>query len=113
MKLVNEQFPVTLHTKIQYISPASGPRNNTQKVYFLPQNVAILWQILRDGSLLDCTPYLAAWVTPRHPEIEKLLNVVAKYHPEKRITGYVEAATREEQAQKVHEQARAIFKVLH
>ena len=113
IKLVNEQCPVTLHTKIEYISPAFGTRYNTQRVYFLPYDVAILWQIQRDGSLLDCTPYLAAWVTPHHPDIDKLLNEAVKYLPERRITGYIEAATREEQAQKVREQARAIFEVLH
>ena len=58
---------------------------------------------------MDLADYLAAWVTPRRPEIERLLRAAAERHPDRRFVGYQGAASLAQGAAVVREQARAIF----
>lgn len=109
---IKEPCPATLHVDIQYLLPFLPSASYTKRVQFLPRNIAILWYYKEDGSLCDCTSCIAAWVTPRHPAIGKLLRAAAELHPKRGFTGYNELGTKEEQPQGVREQVRAIFETL-
>lgn len=113
MKAIREQCPVMLRIEIQYLFPFSMLWPYTRQVYFLPRNAALLWRCQEDGTFIDCTQYLAAWVTPHHPQIDQLICNASEYHPEKSFQGYNVSGTREEKLQKTCEQVKAIFDVLH
>lgn len=113
MKDLTEQRPATLRIEIQYLFPITWYFPYTRIIHLLSRNTAILWRCEDDGSLVDCTRYLAAWVTPRHPEVEKLVNKAARYSSMAGLWGYNISGNREEQAQNVREQVKAVFDVLH
>jgi hypothetical protein len=113
MKSINEPCPATLSIEFEYLIPFSYRKPYSLRIQLLPRNIAILWEYKEDGSLVDYTSSLAAWITPHHSKIERLLNSATKYLPQKRFTGYSQVLAGDEEPQKVREQVRAIFEVLH
>ncbi len=49
----------------------------------------MIWAIEKDGGILDLSPFIAAWVTPRDPEIQKLVHIAAENPEAKSIGGIV------------------------
>jgi hypothetical protein len=113
MKSINEPCPATLSIEFEYLLPFSYLKPYSLRIQLLPRNIAILWEYKEDGSLVDYTSSLTAWVTPHHSEIERLLNKATKYLLKKRFMGYSQVLAGEEEPQKVREQVRAIFETLH
>lgn len=88
-------------------------RHETLDVYLYPRNVAILWLQRRDGTLFNCTNGLAAWVTPRLYEIEKLHTRAAQCHPDGELNGYPTKGTKKARRLAVHTQVCALFQALY
>ncbi len=110
---LNEIRPATLRVTVEQMVPT--PRilhDRTERVHLHARDTALLAVKAPDGSIVDLTKYLVAWVTPRHPEIERLLRRAAEYHPNRRFVGYQGATTPTEAAEIVRKQARAIFTAL-
>ena len=112
MERLNDIRPATLRVAVQQIEPAGRLLyDNTERIYLQARDIALLGQKAPDGSILDLSDYLAAWVTPRHPQLEILLNQAARRHPEGRLTGY-QGVKSQQDADKVRQQALAIFSAL-
>lgn len=110
---LNELRPVTLHVVVDQLSPVSRSLHDaTRRITLHARDTALLGARAPDGSIVDLADYLAAWVTPRHPEIEKLLRRAVEQHPQRQLVGYQGAATIEESAKVVRAQAHAIFLAL-
>lgn len=112
VKGMNERRSATLHIFIDFIAPRSRSEHYTERIKLHSRNTALLAQEDHDETLIDLTRYLAAWVTPRHALIERLLRKVVEYHPSRSLDGYQLAPTLTEMAAIVREQARAIFQAL-
>jgi hypothetical protein len=88
-------------------------RHETMDVYLYPRNVAILWLKQRDGTVFNCTNGLAAWVTPRLYEIEKLHSRATQCHPDGELPGYPTKGTKKARKLAVRVQVRALFQTLY
>lgn len=87
--------------------------DDTMVIQLLAKNYMLLGIRKEDKEVRDLTNYLAAWVTPDHPEVNKVLRQAAQYHPEKSLNGYEKrAGTEEEQVIRVREQVHAIYQAL-
>jgi len=107
---LNEIRPATLRIVVeQTASVARGLYDRTERIHLHARDTALLALQAPDGSIVDLADYLAAWVTPRRPEIERLLRAAAERHPDRRFVGYQGAASLAQGAAVVREQARAIF----
>ena|SRR5579883_1232412 len=113
MQEVTEQCRATLCVNIDYLTPFSWHKPYTETVNLLSRETALLWRCQEDDVLIDCTPYLAAWVTPRHPVIQKLVSQAAHKLSPIGLRGYNVPGNRDEQKRAVREQVQAIFEVLH
>lgn len=115
IKDIKVNRPTTLHIEVQYTFPFFSPQHVVYRFEFLPYNVALLAQIKPDGSIVDCTRYLAAWVTPKCEKVQLLLQKVTAYLVEKGsgIMGYKVTGTKKERAQKVRMLVKTIFEMLH
>lgn len=110
---LNEIRPVTLRVTVEQTAPTERALyDQTERVHLHARDTALLAIEAPDGSVVDLTDYLAAWVTPHHPEIERLLRRAAEHHPDRQFVGYQGASTLAEAAILVREQARAIFAAL-
>ena len=110
---LNEMRPATLHVTVEQIAPTARTLyDQTERIYLHPRDTALLAVKAPDGSITDLTEYLAAWVTPRCPEIEHLLRRAAEHHPARCFVGYQGASTLAAGAAVVRAQARAIFTAL-
>lgn len=110
---VTEIRRVTLHTIVEQIEPTKSLLyDQTEHIELHARNSALIAIQMLDGSMRDLTKYLAGWVTPHHPDIDKLLRQAAERHYERGFVGYGEGNTREEIAESVREQAQAIFEAL-
>lgn len=114
LKRLQERCPATLNIDIDFVTEqiVSIPYHKSEHVHFYPRNVAVLWSIQKDGTLLDRADGLAAWVTPRLPKIEEVHRKAADYHPQGELRGYPDERTKEEQRNAVREQVRALFQAL-
>ena len=107
---LNEIRAATLRVVVEQIGPTPLTfYDQTEHVELLARNTALLAVMAPDGTVLDLTEYLVAWITPRHPEIERLLRRAVEYHPYRQIVGYQGTTTLAQGASIVREQARAIF----
>ncbi|MGH2510543.1 MAG: hypothetical protein ACRDHZ_24475, partial [Ktedonobacteraceae bacterium] len=115
LKRLREHCPAKLYIDVKFFTEQKAPipYHKTEDVHFYPRSVAVLWSTKKDGTLLNCTDGLAAWVTPRLPEIEKLHRKAADYHPEGELRGYPDERTKEAQKHAVREQVRALFQALY
>lgn len=110
---LNEIRPATLRVTVELITSTERTLyDQTERIQLHARDTALLAAEAPDGSIVDLTEYLAAWVTPRHPGIEKLLRQAAEYHPSRQFVGYQGASTLAQGADIVREQARAIFAAL-
>jgi len=111
---LNDTQPATLRVVIERnTSPKDVINTRTFPIRLHARNTALLALKKPDDSIKDLSDYLAAWVTPRHPEIEKMLPKAARHHSRQELVGYVaDANTLPELAITVREQARAIFNAL-
>lgn len=110
---LNEIQPVTLRVTVEQTTPAERTLyDQTKRVKLHARGTALLAVKSPDGSLIDLTDYLAAWVTPRHIAIEKLLRRAAECHPDRQFVGYPSVGTLARSAKIVRAQAQAIFAAL-
>ncbi|RLC77769.1 MAG: hypothetical protein DRI81_08090 [Chloroflexi bacterium] len=110
---LNEIQPVTLRVTVEQTAPTTRTLyDQTRRIKLHARDTALLAVKAPDGSIVDLTDYLTAWVTPRHAEIEKLLRRAAEHHPDRQFIGYQGASTLAQGAGVVRAQARAIFTAL-
>jgi hypothetical protein len=110
---LNEIQPVTLRVTVEQAAPVERSlHDQTRRIKLHARDTALLAIEAPDGSVVDLTDYLAAWVTPRHIEIERLLRQAAEHHPDWQFVGYQGASTLAQGADIVRAQARAIFTAL-
>jgi len=110
---LNETRPATLRVTVELIVSAGRTLyDQTERIQLHARDTALLAVEAPDGSIVDLTEYLVAWVTPRRPEIEKLLRQAAEHHPNRQFVGYQGASTLVQGAKIVREQVRTIFAAL-
>lgn len=110
---LNDIRPATLRVTVEQTAPAARMLyDQTERIHLHARDTALLAAESPDGSIFDLTRYLAAWVTPRRPEIERLLRRAADYHPDRQFVGYQGATTLAQAAGVVRQQAKAIFSAL-
>jgi len=110
---LNDIRPATLRVTVEQITPLDQALyDQTTLIRLHARDTALLAVQARDGSIVDLTKYLAAWVTPRRPEIERLLRKAAEHHPERCLVGYQGASALDQAAEVVRKQAQAIFTAL-
>jgi len=110
---LNEIRPATLRITVEQTAPAMCTLyDQTERINLHARDTALLAAKAPDSSIVDLTDYLAAWVTPHHSEIERLLRRTAEHHPDRQFVGYQSASTLDEGAGIVRAQARAIFTAL-
>jgi hypothetical protein len=113
VETLHEMRPATLHVTVAQTAPVERLLyDRTHRIRLHARDTALLALRAPDGSITDRSDYLAAWVTPRHPEIEKLLRQAAEHHPDRQFVGYQGAQTLAQGADVVRAQARAIFEAL-
>lgn len=77
------------------------------------RNTALLAVVSQDGEVRDFTDYLAAWVTPQHPEIRKMLIKAKSYYHGHDFMGYPDTISSLEEAKEVVcNQVKAIFEAV-
>jgi hypothetical protein len=105
--------PATLHITVDQTAPIKrNVYDRTEPVQLHARDTALLAVKVPDGSTVDLTEYLAAWVTPRQREVERLLKQAAKYHPDGEFIGYHGASKPAEAVTIVRRQAQAVFTAL-
>jgi hypothetical protein len=110
---LNDLRPATLRVTIEQTAPITRTLyDQTEDIHLHARDTALLAVKAPDGSFVDLTEYLAAWVTPRRPEIEQLLRQAAEHHPNRQFVGYQGAFTLAKGAGIVRAQAHAIFTAL-
>lgn len=106
----------TLRTTVEQTAPTkrilAGSGTGTVRIHLLARNTALLAVEASDGQIEDLTKYLAAWITPHHPQIEKLSRQVIERHPDRSLAGYQGATTLDESTIQAREIAQAIFYTL-
>jgi len=113
LKQLTEICPASLQIVVDMLLPqAQTLYDQSTIIHLQASNTAVLGVSNSDGTIIDLTDYLAAWVTPRHSEIEKCLRKAIEYHQDRRFIGYQGASTLTEAAGIVREQARAIYLML-
>jgi hypothetical protein len=110
---LNEIRPATLRVTVEQVAPTARMLyDQTERINLHARDTALLAVKAPDGSIVDLTDHLAAWVTPHHSEIERLLRRAAEHHPDRQFVGYQGASTLDEGTEIVRAQARAIFTAL-
>jgi hypothetical protein len=111
---LTEIRPVTLRVTVRQVGAMNELMllDQTYAVKLHAYDTALLAVLKPDGSVMDLTEHLCAFVTPHSPEIEDLLRKAVEYHPRHRIVGYQGASNTEEGRQIVREQVRAVYNAL-
>jgi hypothetical protein len=111
---LTEIRPATLRVTVRQIGAISELLllDQTYSIKLHAYDTALLGVSKPDGSMLDLTDHLCAFVTPHVPEIEALLRKAADYHPKHHIVGYQGTSNVEEARQVVREQVQAIYNAL-
>ena len=111
---LTEIRPATLRVTVRQVGAVNELMllDQTYAVKLHAYDTALLAVLKPDGSVMDLTEHLCAFVTPHTPEIEDLLRKAVQYHPKHRIVGYQGASTVEEGRPIVHEQVRAMYSAL-
>lgn len=113
LSTLSEIRKATLHIDVRQISPfAKDIEHKTHMVRLMARNYALIAIRSENQRVIDLTKYLAAWVTPNHPEISRILSSARDYHPHKEFRGYQDGNTIEETADSVRTQVHAIFSAL-
>lgn len=109
---LNELTAATLRTHLQDIEGGKS-WENAYALKLHARNTALLAMYDEAaGEWRDLSRFLAAWVTPNAPEVQRFLDKVRAHHPKKALVGYQGAATPAEQAVVVTNQVRAIYNAL-
>ncbi len=112
IRSLNEIRPASITVQAQQIEPVERELyHKTHPVQMHAYDTALLALKAPDGSMVDLTDYLAAWVTPRHAAVERLLRQAADYPPH-HFVGYQNMGTLAQSADFVREQVAAIFLAL-
>jgi hypothetical protein len=111
IKTLNVDRFASLQVVVDYTFPSKHRAPHTKPIMLQARNTALLG-LKRAGGCIDLTRYLAGWVTPYHHEVERLLQVAAKYLPAYGFRGCVSAPTLPEMAESIREQVQAIFQFL-
>jgi hypothetical protein len=107
---LNEIRVATLRVKVEQVAPKEQlVYDQAKKIKLLARETALLAVRSLDGTVTDLTDYLAAWVTPHHPTVDRLLRKTVDYHPNVQIVGYLGKGNL---AQIVRLQVQAVFNVL-
>jgi len=64
------------------------------------------------GSDFKFAPFIASWVTPHDPTVESILTRAKEFMPGRRLPGYEDHKSPEQQRASTIEQARAIYRAL-
>ena len=64
------------------------------------------------GPKFEYAPFIASWVTPHDPLVEKVLSRAKEFAPARRLPGYEEGRNAAQQALSTYVQARAIYRAL-
>jgi hypothetical protein len=111
---LKEIRPATLRVTVRQFG--SGDElllhDQTYPVKLHAHDTALLGISAPDGSIIDLTDYLCAFVTPHAPGVEELLRRALDYHPKHQITGYQRISTIEDARRATREQVRAIYSAL-
>jgi hypothetical protein len=81
-------------------------------IHLQAHDVALLGVEKPDGTILDLTNNLAAWVTFTEPTIDRWLSKALDHHPLQQLVGYQGGGDDEQRAHIVREQVKAIYKML-
>jgi hypothetical protein len=104
---------VKLQISVKQISPSTEDiENRSETVQLMARNEALIAVRDEEQHVVDLTKYLAAWVTPNHPEISRILRLADEFHSETGFSAYQKGETTEETAASVREQVQAIFLAL-
>ncbi len=111
---LTEIRPATLRVTVRQVGAVNELMllDQTYAVKLHAYDTALLAVLKPDGSVMDLTDHLCAFVTPHTPEIEDLLRQAVQYHPKHRIVGYQGASSVEEGRPIVREQVRAMYSTL-
>jgi hypothetical protein len=110
---LNDMRPVTLHVKVEQTTPTPNLLyEQTHTIRLHACDTALIAVRAKDGSIVDLSDYLAAWVTPRSSMIEQLLRQAADHHPNKSFVGYQGVGSLAQRSDVVRAQAQAIFTAL-
>lgn len=110
---LNEMRPTTLRVTVEQTAPSACLLyEKTHPIRLHARDTALVAVQETNGSVVDLSDYLAAWVTPRSPVMELWLRRAAEYHPRKSIVGYQGANTLAEKAEVIRAQVQAIFTAL-
>ena len=104
--------PANLLVRVEELLPTyTLLHESTERIHLQANDTALLGIRAPDGSIIDLTDYLAAWVTPRNAIVQEHLRSAANGHPDHRFVGYQgEGAT--DQKAIVRQQAQAIYDML-
>jgi hypothetical protein len=113
IKDLNDIRVVTLHIILDYSKPIQRRKLLSLRLRIHARNVALLAFEKADNFVFDLTRYLAAWVTPNRPEIDKLRRKALEYHAQRKLVrlDYTDN-TPSETANIIREIARAFFLAL-
>ena len=64
------------------------------------------------GPKFEYAPFIASWVTPHDPMVEKVLSRAKEFAPGRRLPGYEEAKNPAQQQLSTYTQAKAIYRAL-
>jgi hypothetical protein len=64
------------------------------------------------GPKFEYAPFIASWVTPHDPLVERVLSRAKEFAPGRRLQGYEEVRTAAQQELSTYVQARAIYRAL-
>jgi hypothetical protein len=64
------------------------------------------------GPKFEYAPFIASWVTPHDPMVEKVLSRAKEFAPDRRLPGYEEGRNAAQQELSTYVQARAIYRAL-
>ena len=111
---LNEIRPATLRVTIRLYGSGSEflLHDQTYPVQLHAFDTALLGICAPDGSIVDLTDYLSAFVTPHAPEVEDLLRKALNHHPKRKIVGYQGASAIEDARRITREQVEAIYSAL-
>lgn len=114
MATLNTIAPATLRIIVKQTTPRQiDLYDKAVDIQLHARNTALLAVISQDGDVRDFTDYLAAWVTPQHPEIKKMLLKAKGYYNGRDFSGYPgNISSLEEAKEVVREQVHAIFEAV-
>ena len=65
------------------------------------------------GPQFEYAPFIASWVTPHDPLVEKVLSQAKEFTPGRRLPGYESSKNAAQQERSTYIQAEAIYRALH